>query len=85
MTAGTVTVTLIYTPPRYSWRRDKRWQPWRWVAKSANGNMLANSGEMYTNRADCITAAMTCFGDLNTAVMTDENGDSWTLRTAVDA
>jgi hypothetical protein len=40
-----------------------RKQPWRWVAKSAgNQRKLATSGESYTNRQDCLDAAVLVFG-----------------------
>ena len=27
---------------------------WRWRLKAANGNILADSGEGYTNKSDCL-------------------------------
>jgi len=35
--------------------RDANGQ-WRWYLKSANGRKLADSGEGYHNRQDCLTA-----------------------------
>lgn len=57
----TITVTIVETA-RPPWRSRRRHQPWRWVAKAANGRTVATSGESYTNRADCLAAADTAFG-----------------------
>lgn len=55
-----ITVTLIHSGAR--WPRKRR-QPWRWVAKAANGKTVATSGENYTNRDDAIAAIYGLFGD----------------------
>ena len=63
-------------------RRLARRQPWRWVARAANGRQLANSGEWYTNRADAVAAIYLLFGyGTNIVLRQDQIGDV-TLRTA---
>lgn len=54
---STITVTIHKSRTRWPIRRPQRWH---WVAKAANGRTLAHS-EQYTNRADCLQAAMTLF------------------------
>lgn len=78
-----VTVTLVYTPARGFWRKDTRWQPWRWRAQAANGRVLAVSSESYTNRADCLAAVALVFGD-QTDVELVEDGivPCWLRRAA---
>lgn len=34
---------------------------WRWTASAANGRKVANSGEGYQHRADCVDAARSIF------------------------
>lgn len=67
---STITVTLLQSP-RPPWRPRRRHQPWRWVAKAANGRIVATSGESYTNRADALSASETVFG-WATRVMLDD-------------
>jgi uncharacterized protein YegP (UPF0339 family) len=38
---------------KYHVYRDKN-NHWRWRLKAANGNILADSGEGYVNKADCL-------------------------------
>lgn len=72
-TPSKVTVEII----RSTWRRK---QPWRWIARTANGRQLANSGEWYTNRKDAVTAIYTLFGDGSEVVLVTDIGPT-TLRT----
>lgn len=67
-----VTVTLIRRPKPLL-RSSRRHQPWRWVARAANGRILATSGEPYFNKADCISAIWVLFGPAaSVALMTDD-------------
>lgn len=79
-----VTVTLVHTPARTFWRRDTRWQPWRWRAQAANGRVLAVSSESYTNRADAVDAIWTLFGPAAMVKLHNDDGSYYLLRSAVD-
>ena len=81
----TVTVTLLHHPPSRSWFKDRRWQPWNWVATASNGKVLAISSEMYTNREDCLDAVMALFGTQSNEWLREGHDDlsPWALRRAV--
>ena len=76
---STITVTLLQSP-RPPWRPRRRHQPWRWVAKAANGRIVATSGESYTNRADCLAAADTVFGWATRVMLDDDRRPPQCLR-----
>lgn len=78
----TVTVALIHTD-RPFWRRVRRWQPWRWVAKASNGRILATSGESYVNRRDAVNAIVTVFG-AGTDIMFDTGAETRLLRSRAE-
>jgi uncharacterized protein YegP (UPF0339 family) len=78
-----ITVTLIQTP-RSRWWIGKRWQAWRWVAKAANGKVLATSAESYVNRADAIDAIFALFSQETGARYSDGYGPVITLRKVAD-
>lgn len=40
----------------YQVKRGKFAGQWRWRLKAANGRIIANSGESYRNRLDCLKA-----------------------------
>jgi len=56
-------------PHDWQWQKDATGQDiafliyqdqaryWRWSAKAANNEKLANGGEGYVNRADCVASA----------------------------
>lgn len=46
----------------YQGRKQGR-QAWRWRAIGQNNRKLATSGEAYTNKQDCIDAALLVCGD----------------------
>ena len=76
---STITVTLLQSP-RPPWRPRRRHQPWRWVAKAANGRVVATSGESYTNRADAMSAANLVFGWATRVTMDDGRRPVYCLR-----
>lgn len=78
-----VTITLIHAP-RTPWARlaGGRWQPWRWVAKAANGRILATSSESYTNRADAVEAIWLLFAASSEARIVHDDGSHYLLRGA---
>ncbi len=77
-----VTVTLIRRPrPRLALRR--RHQPWRWVARAANGRVLATSGESYVNKADALSGIWRIFGPATSVALQTEDGE-YTLRSGED-
>ena len=41
---------------------------WRWNYKSSNGNIIADSGEGYRNRADCLNGISIMKGSSNDPV-----------------
>ena len=77
-----VTVTLIRRP-RPLYRSSRRHQPWRWIAQSGNGRVLA-TGESYFNESDAITAIWTLFGPAASVVLKTDEGD-FLLRSGVEA
>lgn len=84
MSNRTVTVTLIHTPRARHWFRDRRWQPYRWVARAENGRIMATSAEMYTNKADALAAIAVLFGtQTDVFLQYDDNMPTWLLREAV--
>ena len=36
------------------WRADKWCKEWYWCIRASNGNILADSGESYKRKIDCI-------------------------------
>lgn len=65
-------LTSLLKPPNpndWQWQTDAtgqtlaflvyvdRAREWRWAAKAANNERIADSGEGYKNRADCVTGA----------------------------
>ena len=55
---------------RFKVYKDTRGE-WRWRLKSANGNTLADSGEGYKNKQDCIHAVNLVKGTINVPVDID--------------
>ncbi len=51
----------------YSVYKDGR-SEWRWRLKTQNGNIIADSGEGYRNKADCLHGINLVKGTLNTPV-----------------
>jgi len=45
---------------------------WRWYLKAANGNKIADSGEGYKNKKDCLDAIELVKGSENVEVINDE-------------
>jgi len=54
--------TPPFTVEIYKGRKRLR-QAWRWRATAANGNILADSGEAYTNQEDALAAVYLLFGE----------------------
>lgn len=77
---NTVTVTLVHTPRPENWPDGSRWQPWRWVARTSNGERIANGGEAYTNVGDAVEAVTTLMSAVVPANLTIVHGDDVTTR-----
>ncbi len=48
--------------------RDTRGE-WRWNYKSSNGNVIADSGEGYRNKSDCLNGISIIKGSSNAPVI----------------
>lgn len=44
---------------------------WRWRLKATNGNILADSGEGYSTKADCLAGIQSVKGSSNAPVVED--------------
>lgn len=67
---------------RYRKYRD-RFQPWRWVARSAaNNKIMARSPDRYFNRTDCVDAIVVLFGHDTTVFMREPGHEPLLLRQA---
>lgn len=75
-----VTVTVVKALPGNAWRSDARWLPWRWVAFTEPGVMVAES-RFHATRDDCIADIMMLFGDDTDITVNEPNATPWPTRT----
>lgn len=58
-----MTIKLEVHKSKTRWPR-KRPQKYYWTATARNGRQLCRSSEMYTNKADCENAMITCMTEV---------------------
>lgn len=69
---------LVKKSPLLKRVRTFRPQLWTWVAKSGdNERVLAVASEHYTNKQDCVAAAIIVFGASTRAILQRREQDGW--------
>lgn len=77
-----VVVELKQSRTRWPLRRPQRWY---WIARSgANGKVLAQSSEMYTNSGNAVDAIKTLFGADTEVHLKRPDNSGVILRTAAE-
>ena len=80
-----VTVTIIHTPARKFWLRDRRWQPYHWIAYTDHGEKVLAVSEFYSTKEECVAAIWKLFGTSTDVWLKEGHYDAnpWALRKAV--